>query len=60
VPGLLTAGLADDDVNPEGPLQLYVAPAVLEEPVKFTVEVHDKVIGLPAAAFGGVLLMFTL
>jgi hypothetical protein len=50
MPGALTAKLWLVDVNPPGPVQLYVTPLVGDEPVNVTLVVVQVRIGEPEVA----------
>lgn len=61
VPAVLTAGLADVELKPPGPLQLNVAPDVDELPLRLPLGAAQvRLIVLPAAASGGVVLTFSV
>jgi hypothetical protein len=50
---VIPVGLEEVEVNPPGPDQLYVTPAVVEPPVKFTLlTVHVKFNADPVDMFG--------
>ena len=51
----MTTGFGELDVNPPGPDQLKVAPAVRDEPFKLTeVVVQVSVVSFPADEDGGI------
>jgi hypothetical protein len=53
VPAALTKGFCNVDVNPPGPLQLYVTPGVVELPLRETEVIEQvSVCVAPALAFG--------
>ena len=58
---VIPEGLAEVELKPPGPDQLYVTPAVVEPPVKLTAEVvHVKVNEEPVLIFGKPKLGFTI
>jgi hypothetical protein len=60
VPGALTVGVAEVEEKPPGPLQLKVAPGVVDEPSSVTcVVVQVSVLSAPALTFGIVLIVAT-
>jgi hypothetical protein len=59
-PGALTEGVAEVEEKPPGPLQLKVAPGVVEEPLSVTeVVVQVRVLSAPASTLGAVMFCAT-